>query len=390
MLLQQGLNTLQRLTESCIGFIHFVSEDQNEIELVTWSTDTLAHYCHAAFDSHYPVSEAGIWADSIRLKHPIIINDYAAAPGKKGLPEGHSVLQRFISAPIFEGNLVRMIVGVGNAARDYAEHDVDTATLFGNDLYRIVKRRRAEEEVRRLNQTLEKRVAERTAELTAANKELDSFAYSVSHDLRAPLRSIDGFATVLEEDYAAVLDGDGRDALQRVRAAAQRMGALIDDLLSLSRLSRADMNMEAVDLGVLAASVADTLRQREPQRSVVFDIAPKLEVRGDRQLLMILLENLLGNAWKFTGKHAQARIEIGVTEKLGKPAYFVRDDGAGFDMLYAAKLFTPFQRLHNVSDFPGTGIGLATVRRIVNRHGGSVWAEGAVDKGATFYFTLST
>ena len=242
----------------------------------------------------------------------------------------------------------------------------------------VTERKKTEAEIQR-----------RTAELDAANKELEAFSYSVSHDLRGPLRSIDGFAKILEEDYAAQLDDEGRDALQRVRAAAQRMDQLIDDLLKLSRLVRSDMNAEAVDLSALARSVADELRAREPARKVSFQISPSLEARGDERLLAVLLENLFGNAWKFTGKRAEAHIEFGVTQKDGNPAYFVRDDGAGFDMAHAANLFVPFQRLHGVSDFPGTGIGLATVRRIVQRHGGRVWAESEIGKGATFYFTLA-
>ena len=251
------------------------------------------------------------------------------------------------------------------------------------------KRATDEAEIRRLNTELELRVAERTAELTASNRDLDSFAYSVSHDLRAPLRSIDGFANVIEEDYGARFDAEGRDALRRVRGAARRMGELIDDLLKLSRVTRSEMNTETVDLSALARPVADQLRATEPERNVAFEIPPTLEVRGDRRLLEVVLENMLGNAWKFTGKHASARIELGIVERDGKPVCFVRDDGAGFDMTYAVNLFTPFQRLHNASDFPGTGIGLATVRRIVQRHGGRVWAEGAIGQGATFYFTLS-
>ncbi len=241
----------------------------------------------------------------------------------------------------------------------------------------VTERKKTEAEIQR-----------RTAELDAANKDLESFSYSVSHDLRAPLRSIDGFARMLEEDYSAKIDDEGKDALHRVRSAAQRMGELIDDLLKLSRLSRSDMYAEPVDLSALARSVAEDLKASDPGRNVIFDIPPRLEAHGDRRLLTVLLENLLGNAWKFTGRHAHARIELGALQKDGKPVYFVRDDGAGFDMTYVATLFAPFQRLHLAADFPGTGIGLATVRRIVQRHGGRVWAEAAVEQGATFYFTL--
>ena len=292
---------------------------------------------------------------------------------------------------------VFMIYGIGvNAALAPWRADlVIYAALFGSAALALLllslatQQSARQAEVRERNTILEQRVSERTAALETANRELEAFSYSVSHDLRAPLRSIDGFAKILEEDYAAQIDEEGKDALQRVRAAAHRMDDLIDDLLKLSRLVRSDMNVETVDLSALARAVAAELKASEPGREVVFAIPPGIEVRGDKRLLTVLLENLLGNAWKFSGKHASARIEFGVTEKDGKPAYFVRDDGAGFDMNYAANLFVPFQRLHSVGDFPGTGIGLATVRRIVQRHGGRVWAEGAVGRGAAFYFTLS-
>ncbi|MCL4294638.1 MAG: PAS domain S-box protein [Anaerolineae bacterium] len=231
---------------------------------------------------------------------------------------------------------------------------------------------------------------ESQAKLEAANKELEAFAYSVSHDLRAPLRGIDGFSQALLEDYADQLDEEGRRYLQRVRAASQRMAELIDDLLTLSRLTRSEMRREPVNLSLLAQAIAAELRKSEPDRRVEFDIAPGLVVTADAPLMRVALENLLGNAWKYTAKHPSARIEVGRLAPVnnGKATYFVRDDGAGFDMAYAGKLFGAFQRLHTPAEFEGTGIGLATVQRIIHRHGGQVWAEGAVDQGATFYFTL--
>ena len=225
-------------------------------------------------------------------------------------------------------------------------------------------------------------------QLEAANAELDAFAYSVSHDLRAPLRSIDGFSQALLEDYADRVDAAGRDYLQRVRAAAQRMGVLIDDLLELSRVTRSEIHREPVDLSALARSVAAELARGTPTRQVDVAIAPGLFAEGDARLLRVVLENLLGNAWKYTAKNARARIEFAAAEHDGRPAYYVRDDGAGFDMAYAGKLFGAFQRPHRTAEFEGTGIGLATVQRIIHRHGGRVWAEGAVEQGATFYFTL--
>jgi len=240
----------------------------------------------------------------------------------------------------------------------------------------------------KLNRELEDRVLDRTGELEAANKELEAFCYSVSHDLRAPLRALDGFSDELLRCYAERLDEKGRHYLQRVRAGTQRMGQLIDDLLQLSRISRGEMKRERVDLTGMAHAVVDELRQQVAGREVFFDIQPNLASQGDAGLLKVALENLLGNAWKFTSKHQQVTIKFGQTQCDGKTAYFVQDDGAGFNPAFAGKLFGAFQRLHKETDFPGTGIGLATVQRVIHRHGGQVWAEGAVEKGATFYFTL--
>ncbi|HHY53686.1 MAG TPA: PAS domain S-box protein [Clostridiales bacterium] len=225
-------------------------------------------------------------------------------------------------------------------------------------------------------------------ELEEANKELEAFSYSVSHDLRAPLRSIDGFSQVLLEDYADKLDDQGKDYLRRIRAASLRMSQLINDLLTLSRVTRAEIHFEEVDLTTIVENIAAELKERQPDRNVKFIIAQNVKAYGDSHLLRIVLENLLDNAWKFTSKHKDAVIEFGAKECEGKRVYFVRDDGAGFDMAYVNKLFVPFQRLHEQDEFEGTGIGLATVQRIVHRHGGKVWAEGEVEKGATFYFTL--
>jgi light-regulated signal transduction histidine kinase (bacteriophytochrome) len=227
-----------------------------------------------------------------------------------------------------------------------------------------------------------------TAELAAVNQELQAFEYSVSHDLRAPLRSIDGFSLALEEEFGPLLSGDGLDYLQRVRGAAQRMTALIDGLLSLSRVGRAELRRTHVDMTILADAAAAELRAAHSGRAVTFVRPEGLMGRGDPRLLKVVLENLLNNAWKFTGRREAAHVELGLTQDSGEPAYFVRDNGAGFDMAYSLHLFGAFQRLHKPADYPGTGMGLATVKRIVNRHGGRVWAEGQVDAGATFYFTL--
>ncbi len=248
----------------------------------------------------------------------------------------------------------------------------------------ITERKLAEQEILRLNEELKQHVIH----LEAANKELESFSYSASHDLRAPLRSINGFSQQIFEDCFDKLDKESKDAFQRIRAASRRMDLLIDALLNLSRLSRSEVVYGKVDLSATAQDIVGNLRKANPEREVEVVIAEGLIDEGDERLLYLLLQNLLGNAWKFTGRRDDAVIEFGVNSAGGTGAYFVRDNGPGFNMAYADRLFRPFQRLHAPSDFPGPGIGLATVQRIVNRHGGRVWAEGELEKGATFYFTL--
>lgn len=253
----------------------------------------------------------------------------------------------------------------------------------------ITERKRAEQEVKELTRDLEARVADRTAELIDANRELESFSYSVSHDLRAPLRVIDGFSKILLDDERERLDETAREHLRRIRAAAERMGHLIDDLLDLSRVSRTSMRREPVDLSALAQSVAAVLRATDPEREVEWVMAPGVTARGDSRLLRIALENLFGNAWKFTKRTERPRIEFGLSRDGDEAIYWVRDNGAGFDMGYADRLFGTFQRLHTSDEFPGTGVGLAIVRRIIQRHGGRIWAEGAVGRGAVLSFTLN-
>ena len=248
----------------------------------------------------------------------------------------------------------------------------------------ITDRKRAEDEVRVLNESAQRHAAQ----LEAVNRELEAFSYSVSHDLRAPLRSIDGFSSALMEDYADKLDEQGLSHLRRIRAATQRMAQLIDDLIKLAFVTRSEMHTEAVDLSALAHTILAEFRKGDPKREVECVVQDSVVGRGDPLLLRSVLENLLGNAWKFTGKQQRAKIEFGAAGEDGEAVYFVRDNGAGFDMTYGKKLFGAFQRLHAAADFPGTGVGLATVQRIIHRHGGRVSAEGAEGRGATFSFTL--
>ena len=247
---------------------------------------------------------------------------------------------------------------------------------------------RAQQELRRYRTQLEQLVEERTIALTAVNLELEAFSYSVSHDLRAPLLAFDGLSQALLEDYGSRLDNRARDYLQRMRRASQRMGSVFDGLQSLFRVTSGEIRRERVDLSAMALEIVEEMRASSPEREVAVNIDSQLAVSADARLARIMLSNLISNAWKFTGTKPDPAIEIGCELVDGEARQFVRDNGVGFDMIHSHKLFGAFQRLHSQSEFPGVGIGLATVRRIVNRHGGRCWVEGAVGEGATFYFVL--
>jgi len=302
-----------------------------------------------------------------------------------------SIFQRAVAEPIVHLAEITRIV---SRDKNYAMRATPTGKrdepdiLIGafNEMLRQIQQR--EEALQQAHDELEQRVEERTVQLAAANKELEAFSYSVSHDLRTPLRGIDGFSLALLEDYAERLDDQGKEHLQRIRAATQRMGMLIDDLLNLSRMTRAEIRKESFDISTIAHSVVESLQEAHAKRRIEFWIEDGLEANADPRLLRVVLENLLGNACKFTSKRTSARVEFGKMHRNGSTAYFVRDNGAGFDPAYADRLFGAFQRLHGATEFPGTGVGLATVQRIIHRHGGQIWAEGEVEKGAAFYFTL--
>jgi signal transduction histidine kinase len=309
----------------------------------------------------------------------------------------------------FRREIVQPIAALAEVARQVSQEGVYSAraaadgapaelsVLVGAFNQMLTQIEQRDRQLQGARDELEDRVAQRTAELAAANKELESFSYSVSHDLRAPLRSIDGFSVALLEDYGDKFDAEGRGHFERIRAATRRMGVLIDDMLELARVTRAEMQRERVDLSAIARAVEADIRKSDGARKVECVIGDGIEAVGDVRLLRVVMDNLLRNAWKYTSKHPSARIEFGqICDQPcnnpwnggHKPVFFVKDDGAGFDPAYAGKLFGAFQRLHGAADFPGTGVGLATVQRILQRHGGRVWAESQVEKGATFFFMV--
>ena len=349
-------------------------EERLVAQLLITSHSLITDASRLAEEAHIKATEAQKLASNLTVTLMILL---AIAITTSSL-----LIARSISKPLTRLAEYSRRVGEGEYTADIEIKGKDEVASVASDVKSMVG------QLQKHHEHLEELVKERTSELTAVNKELEAFAYSVSHDLRAPLRSIDGFSQALIEDYPDKLDEKGKDYLQRVRLATQRMGILIDDLLNLSRVTRSEMRREIVDLSSLTQLIAGELQETQPERPVDFVIAQGLTTNGDTRLLRLLVENLLGNAWKFTRHHQQAKIEFGVINSDSKETFFIRDDGAGFDMNYADKMFGVFQRLHKQEEFPGTGIGLATVLRIVHRHGGQVWAEGKVEKGATFYFTL--
>ncbi len=311
-----------------------------------------------------------------------------------------SLLPALLLSTIFRRSVAEPIVELADTARLVSQErnysvrakptgrrdEIDVLIdAFNNMLAQIQQRDAA---LQAAHAELERRVDDRTRELTAANRELEAFSYSVSHDLRGPLEVINGFGYILSVEHGPDLDPAARECVAQIESASRRMAELIDDLLNLSRVTTTGMHQERVDLSRIAREIADQLCRQEPSRRVQFTIHDCEPIVGDARLLRIAMENLLRNSWKYTSKHEQAHIEVGCESRLGRTVFYVRDDGAGFDPTYANRLFKPFQRLHSSTEFPGTGIGLATVQRIIVRHGGEIWANGTVEKGATFYFAL--
>ncbi len=397
------LASLLKLTHSEYGFIgevQYTNENKpylkiNAISDISWNDNPHSLYELQAPKGMEFYNLNTLFGEVLKTGKPVISNDPSHDPRRGGLPEGHPPLNSFMGIPFYFGQKMVCMVGIANRPDGYLEEMIEYLSPFLATCANIIEaqkneilRREAEEKILQLNVELERRVLKRTEQLEAANNELQAFSYSVSHDLRAPLRAIDGFSRMLHSHYGEMLDERGQHYIERIRAGSERMARLIDALLDLSRMNRTQLHFEMVNLSEIVDSIAHDLQSSEPDRNIQFHIEPNITVEGDSRLLHQLLENLIRNAWKFTQQENPATIHFGVTIHNGKTAYFIKDNGVGFDMAYADKLFSPFQRLHSKEEFEGTGIGLATVQRIVHRHGGNTWAEGEVEKGATFYFTL--
>jgi signal transduction histidine kinase len=378
----EALAALRRTVGADRAAVLLLDED-GAMRFVAW--EGLSERYRAAVEGHSP------WTAGEHNPQPILVSAPKREPALARLLPVLSVegIASLAFIPIaHQGRLLGKFMLYFDAPRELSAGDTRLALTVAEYLALAISRQRSVDEVRRLNAELESRVLRRTRQLEEANREMEAFCYSVSHDLRAPLRALDGFARILLEDAGAVLDAPDKDKLGRIIAASGRMGRLMDDLLRLSHIGRTGMRLAEIDLGELAGKVAGDLRSREPERSVGLRIEAGLPARADAGLMRIALENLIGNAWKYTGRQAEARIEFGGRESDGRTVYFVRDNGTGYDMRYAAKLFSPFQRAHTPDEFEGTGIGLAIAQRVLQRHGGRIWAESQPGCGATFWFTL--
>jgi PAS domain S-box-containing protein len=397
-LLDESCGIAVELGKFPYAWIGFVNDQTKKVDVVA-SYGNFKEYLETInIDLNDEMRSCGPTGMSIKTgEHKIannIQNDASMMPWRDD-----AIKYNFKSSAAFPLIVFDKVIGAFNIYSDEIDFfDMDDVQLFDKiamdisfaleTMEKEIKRKEAEDEISRLNEDLERMVAERTSQLDTTNKELASFIYSFSHDLHISLRGIDGYSLILLEEHKTKLDAQEIDYLQRVRLLVQHMSRLIDDLLNLSRVSRCEMHLQEVNVSLIAHEIADELHQTFPERQVEFAIQEGVSVQGDVRLLHIVMENLIGNAWKFTSKHPNALIEFGMRQQKNKCVLFVHDDGAGFDMKYEQKLFNIFQRLHTIAEFPGNGVGLATVRQIIARHGGETWAYGEIEKGAVFYFTV--
>jgi len=390
------LEKAKELTGSEHGYVGLIDRETGvmDLNLTTEMMDGYGHFASAvgklSFAPHADGRYGGLWGHSLNTRQPFYTNDPSGHPAAQGVPWGHIPVHRLLSVPVVLGSSLVAQISLANPPRDYTDRDLDAICRVSEFLALAIQRLQSEEEIRRLNADLEQRVRERTAQLEASNRELESFCYAVSHDLRAPLRHIEGYSALVVEDHCREISEEAEGYLRRIREAAARMDQLIDALLNLSRLSLEPLRRVSFDLSQLVRKVVEELALSASGRSMTFRIADGVRVHADPVLMRVVVTNLLHNALKYTARREDACIEFGTVEAADEPVYVVRDNGAGFDMRYVGKLFGAFQRLHSATEFEGIGIGLATVQRVIHRHGGTIWAEGKPGEGACFFFTLGT
>jgi len=382
-------DSCKKLTGATAGYVALLSKDGTE-NLVLFLD---AGGCPCTVDPSLPMPIRGLRAETYGPPMTVYENNFPSSQWMNLMPEGHARLDNVLFAPLVIGGKAVGVIGIANKPGGFTERDAHIATAFGeiasislNNNWTLDELAKSEAEVKKLNEELNRHAAE----IEEANKELEAFAYSVSHDLRAPLRAIDGFSRSLLDGYADKLDDEGKRLLNVVGDNAQKMGQLIDDILAFSRAGRQGMSVSEVDMENLARVALDDLQQAAAGRDLAVEVKPLPPARGDFSMLLQVWINLLTNAIKFTRPKPAARIEVGCIAEGTELVYYVKDNGAGFNMQYADKLFGVFQRLHRADEFEGTGVGLAIVKRIIAKHGGRVWAEGKVNEGATVYFSLPT
>lgn len=383
-----ALEEAVRLTGSTIGYLAFMNEDESVLTMHSWSRSAMRECAIADKPIVYPVADTGLWGEAVRQRQAIITNDYTAPnPLKKGYPPGHVAIKRHMNVPIFDGQRIVLVAGVGNKADPYDDSDVRQLRLLMQGMWRLVQRRQALANLQELNESLEQKIAERTRDLQRSNQELQQFAYVASHDLQEPLRMVSSYVQLLAQRYRGQLDRDADDFIGFAVDGAERMQRLIEDLLAYSRVGTRGAPAAPVALESVLAQAEQNLQAAIAETGAVITHDPLPTVVADGTQMGQLLQNLLGNALKFRGPEPP-RLHVGCTDDGAHWIFSVKDNGIGFDMAYAERIFVIFQRLHPREEYPGTGMGLAICSKIVERHGGRIWAEAAPGAGATFFFTL--
>ncbi|MGB9980067.1 ATP-binding protein [Methanobacterium sp.] len=395
------------LTDSTIGFFHMISGDQKNIIITTWNSEAL-DTCTASFKTHYSIESAGNWTDCIQAKGPVVYNDFKNSPNQKGLPKGHTLVKRFMSIPIFDEDKVKFIFGVGNKTEEYNDHDIIQIQSVANELYKIIKQRRSEQALKEAHDNLEKKVKKRTNELEEAykilkenevelknaiidlersNEELQSFAYITSHDLQEPLRTMGNYAGLLKHRYKGHLDANADEFLEFIAGGAARMKDMVQGLLEYSRVGREEKfdKFNAKDtLNIALTNLKSSID--ECHAEVIYNSFP--DIVADKSQITRVFQNLIGNALKFRKEGVLPKIHIASKKEDNEYIFSVQDNGIGLEEQYSDRIFEVFKRLHSIGEYEGAGIGLAIVKRIIDRHGGRIWVESSLGKGSTFYFTI--